>query len=555
MNLIYGKGFFLRKNLKVLDDICLLSKNEISKQVIESKKNTFVQFVPFEFGEVLLELSKLPKFKNILVRGEIYNQECYQSKLYFAIKTLIEKGDFSKFSEFEGDYSFAIETQDNLWIINSQCSQYEIFWRFDNEEILASNYHYYLTNKKNINDKSLSLLCYGENVNIYDNINILKRNSVVNINYKDKKCYIKNNFVKCKNIFNQNTGIDEIGETVHMELVNSVKQKTSDKGKCALMLSGGIDSGAIARCLYECNADAVFYTWSSSNKNVSEYQYSHKVAQKFGYEIVEIVLDEFPNNYSVCKNQSNKYPHTKSVSPWWEIAFEQAYKDNVKFFFSGHHGSILGQEKKMKQQSGLWHDYNLLSFIENHIKRNFSSIIPTQKNDRHIPRGCDIFSPQIKDIISKECVFRTFSRMSTDHYSYFINFCEKYNIYFEDAYLNSKILDIAFSLPQKYTSKEYGGFLINKIPLRYSMINKLPHEIVSRCYAANLDYISSKVFNDNYKSILGSFDTNSELVKRNIVDLSNVKLLLKSNDSFLLGKNQDSICIAYMIEEWLNRQV
>lgn len=38
------------------------------------------------------------------------------------------------------------------------------------------------------------------------------------------------------------------------------------------MLSGGIDSGAIARCLYECNADAVFYTWSSSNKNVSEYQ-------------------------------------------------------------------------------------------------------------------------------------------------------------------------------------------------------------------------------------------------------------------------------------------
>ena len=531
----------------------IVSQTPLCEQFLENKKTMFIQFIPAEYSEILLELDSIPNLKAILIRGEIYKKENYQIKIVNAIKSLIESNDFNKFSEFEGDYSLAIETQDNLWIINSQCSQYEIFWKFDGEELVASNYHYFLTNKESINDDNLSLLCYGESVNIYDKVNVLERNSIIKLNYRNKKCYINRNLVKNRNIFNHNTGIDEIGEIVHTELVNSVKQKTNGKGKCALMLSGGIDSGAVARCLYECGVDAVFYTWSSLNKKVSEYQFSHKIAKRFGYEIVEIVLDEYPNNNSICKSQSDKYPHTKAVSPWWEIAFEQAYKDNVKFFFSGHHGSIIGQRNK-KEQSGLWINYDLLRFIEKYAKQQINSIIPNKIFNSFVPRGYDIFTPESKQIISRQSLIRTFPKMSTDHYSYFVNFCEKYNIFFEDAYLSSKILEIAYSLPKKYTSKEYGGFLINKIPLRYSMINRLPHEIVSRCYAANLDYISCTNFKNNYRSILKYFDSNSELVKRNIVDLLGVKKLLESNNYLLLDKNQDSICISYMIEKWLNQQ-
>lgn len=353
-------------------------------------------------------------------------------------------------------------------------------------------------------------------------------------------------------IFPNKTTLYEIGEEVHAALLASVKNSLQGSSKSALLLSGGIDSGAVAKCLQECNANTIFYTWSSKNKNVSEYQYSKKIGEFLGYETIELIIDAPPYDNSLPKCASVDYPHTKTVSCWWEHAFEQASQNNIDTIFTGHHGGIIGAPNHHVRNwlASFWYNYVVYNFINNKIPLNITKL-PIYKNEKQIHRGIDIFTIDVQKHLKTNILLKSAPQMNTDNYSYLINFNDRFNIPFEDVYLSSRLLDISYSIPAKFKQAKYGGFTINKIPLRYSMIGHLPKEIVSRCHSANLDYMDSQNFKKNSNYYLSMFKEDSILVKKGIIDISKIRELQRKPDS-LIDKNRTSILISLMVEDWLS---
>ena len=544
-----GKGFYINKKFSYNTKVLNSSITEF--EFLKETQNCFVQFSPIN-NILLNNLKQKFNITTFLIRGRIYDQNNLAKNFEKAIHMLLENENPKFFREIEGDYTLAIEHNNILWILNGRCSQYEIFWMYNNSQFIASNYLHLVSKNTQINYDLLPILCYGDEVNIYKDLYVLKRNSLLKIDYTKRTCKIKENIIPNLSIFSNKTTLDEIGEEVHSALLASVKNSLQGSSKSALLLSGGIDSGAVAKCLQECNANTIFYTWSSKNKNVSEYQYSKKIGEFLGYETVELIIDEPPYDNSLPKHICVDYPHTKTVSCWWECAFEQASKNNIDTIFTGHHGAIIGAPSHYirNQLGSFWCNYGVYNLINNKIPLNITKL-PIYKNEKQIHRGIDIFTVDAQKYLKTNILLRSTPAMNTDNYSYLINFSDRFNIPFEDVYLSSRLLDISYSIPAKFKQKKYGGFIINKIPLRYSMIGHLPKEIVSRCHSANLDFMDSQNFKKNLNYYLSMFKEDSVLVKKGIIDISKIRDMQRKPDS-LIDKNRTSILISLMVENWLS---
>lgn len=100
---------------------------------------------------------------------------------------------------------------------------------------------------------------------------------------------------------------------------------------------------------------------------------------------------------------------------------------------------------------------------------------------------------------------------------------------------------------------EAQGFYINKITLRYSMINRLPFDVVSRCYCANLDYIANHQLKRHLDTIFSLLSVpDSCLAQRKIIDVARIDCL-RDSDFETIAKYRTVLTTCAMIEQWLRQ--
>lgn len=546
--LFYSAGFAINKKIDEPNNIeYYVSLNDNTNLFLFQNSNSYLNFLPYD--RELKFLFNIVKRKygltNILLCGRFFVDNGFNNKFDYAIKQLIHRNDYSFFKNVEGNYIIAIETNEMLWVYNSQCSEYMAFWSFRGNQIKISNYHNYIS--ESINDSLLTLLCYGDKLNIFNDVNILTKNSILMIKYKTRQCSITLNAISPQVVLNGKESLEEIGEIIYNALLNSTRQRLKGYNKIALLLSGGIDSSAIAKCLADLNANVVCYTWSSKNTKLSEYQYSKEVGQKLGIEVIELKIDETPNNF-IFPKLTTIYPFEHTLSNWSFISFEQAFKFGAQAMFAGLHVSPFENNLKIQKRKL---PYNVFYLLNNYIPK---IILNTNfyKHNNDLPgRDSLLFTKDAQQLINNHSRMpELFNKAPTDMYSYKINCCDTFNISYESPFLNKDLIDIAFSLPYNYKNIIHGNYVINKVALRYSMLNKLPSKVISHCYPANLNYIFGYNIYKNYEQILEYFDKEKYLIKNGIIDINSLRDIRKNKDAIF--KASGTIQIACSVQYWLD---
>ena len=486
----------------------------------------------------------------VFVSGNIYAIDFVdQADIESIFEKALKKQDFSGFSKIIGDYVLAFGRSDKVIIYNSIASQFECFWKFENQTVFVSNLHYLLVGMKDINIDSLPLLCYGEQVNIYRNLNVLKANCALIID--NGKCRILNHALRLNNPIPFGTSINEIGEVLYSSVLNYVRTIVKDKKKCSLLLSGGIDSATIARCLYDLNIDADFYTWGSSNSEVNEANFSREIAHMFGKEIIQLNVDEQPYNYLFPKNQSTHFPYFNPLSSWIELVFDLSKENGSDIIFTGEYAELIQTKRLNRFEPSL----NLNVQTWDKITRGivlYNQGLSKIKNVS-IPRKNEIFTPFAREQIVNHLKNHNIPHMNTYHYCYKTNFVDLYNISWCSPFLNQDYLSLAYYMPKKYTKHYYAGFMINKIALRHAMIDKLPHSIVSRSYPSNMNYMITKTFIPQSTVLLERFNEDSYLVKNGILDLNYINKISREKDLYALDRNKTTLIPSLLIEDWFER--
>lgn len=546
--LFYSAGFAINKKIdEPSNKEYSISLNDKTNFLLFQNDNSYLKFSPYDRDlDVLFNtLKKRYGLTNILLCGRFFINNEFNKKIDFAFKQLVCNNDYSFFKDVEGNYIVAIESNEMLWVYNSQCSEYMAFWYFSGNQIKISNYHNFIS--ESINDSLLTLLCYGDKLNIFNDLNVLTKNSVLMINYKTKQCSIILNAIKPDIVLSGNESLEEVGEMIYYSLLNSTRQRLKGYNKVSLLLSGGIDSAAVARCLADLNANVICYTWSSKNERLSEYQYSKEVGQALGIEVLEIKFDEAPNNF-IFPKLTSIYPFEHTLSNWSFVSFEHAFNFGAQAMFTGLHVGPFENSSKIKKRNLSYSTFSLLNNSLPQIILNTHSY----KQRPDLPgRDSLIFTRSAQQLIKNHNrIPALFNKVPIDMYSYKINCCDTFNIPYESPFLNKELINIAYSLPHSYKNVIHGNYIINKIALRYSMLNKLPQKVVGHCYPANLNYIFGHNIYKNYDQVLEYFDESKYLIRNDIIDLNNLRAIRKNKDA--IYKASGSIQIACSVQYWLD---
>lgn len=556
--MIKSNGFVIKKCIDNSQNVKYISftVNELNEGFLLKKYNSYINF----FGKVLpyndsvdnlFEEVKIKYgFKNILLSGRIIETANLNDKINKAFKYLSEQHSFSKFSEIDGDYIIAIESEDYFFAYCGQCSQYPAFWSFNGNCLKFSNYHKFVSDK--INRDLLIPFCCGYKINFFDDLLILKPNCALIVDYVAKKSKVITKVISPSNPFNGKETLPEISELIYSALLRSVENYSKDYDKIALLLSGGIDSEAIARCLYDLNKNFKCYTLSCPKEDASEFRFSKKTGNMLGISVSEIRPDLYHESLIIPKNKTT-FPIGHAVSNWSKILFEQAIQDDAKIIFTGHMAEILDGDKSegsfSKHQELTQKSYNFRTNICNRLALKYCIPRPFY----NYINSFDIFTPEaikkIKVTFSNTKLFDTFL---LDMYSYKINGMDLYNLSYEAPFLSKELFDIAYFLPSWAISGYHGGVRISKIALRYSMVDKLPMEVVGHCYPGNIDYCLQTTLCSNYDDVVKFFTNEKLLIREGIVDLLKIKSLRGNNK--LIMKNAVPLQLVCNIQQWLDYQ-
>lgn len=556
--MIKSNGFIIKKwiGTNLYDEYSSFSIkeiNEVSLNIdLDKKTNSYYKILPYDesidafFEEVKVKYG----FKKVFLSGRIINSDNMCYKIDRAFKCLSEHQTFDAFSEIDGDYIIAVESNDYFLAYCGQCSQFPGFWMFNGERLIFSNYHTFVSNK--INRDLLIPFCSGYKLNFFDDLLILKPNCALIIDYKTKKSKVITQVVRPRNPFNGKETLPEISEIVYSALLNSVRNHTKDYKKFALLLSGGIDSEAVARCLYDLNKDFICYTISCPKEDASEYRFSRKTGDMLGVSVLEIRPDLYPESLIIPKNKTT-FPIGHAVSNWSKILFEQAIQDNADVILTGHMAEILDGDRS----EWTFNDHRVLTQKKYNYKTNVNNRLAF-KYCLPLPfynylNSFDVFTPEAvnrtKATFSNSKLFDTFL---VDMYSYKINGMDLYNISYETPFLCKELLDIAAFLPDWAISAYHGGARISKIALRYSMVGKLPVDVVGHCYPGNIDYCLQTTMCKNYNQVVDFFTKDKFLVREGIVDLAKIREM-KGNSSLII-KNAIPIQLLCNVQKWLDFQ-
>jgi len=480
----------------------------------------------------------------LCISGSIYTMLIHEvEQIEQVFENALTKRDFSGFSNIVGDYIFSFGRNDTVIVFNGIGSQYDFFWNLKNGRFNGSTYHDFVVKTDDIDRNNLPLLCYGHGVNIYNNLNILSRNCALLI--EGKHCIVKNQAQPIKNILPTHSTLEEISEVLYGSLKTHIGHIISGKSKCALLLSGGIDSSVLARCLYDCNVNVDFYTWSTRNQIISDSSFSSQVAAMFGNKLNALLVDEEPYGNLYPRHPANVFPYFNPLSSWMEAAIilaKEAGNDMIMTgcFAESIRGSSMIQrlEPSLVASVSFWDVLGAIGGIGRYIHKKTS----------RSPRKMDFFTLEAKTIIDNS----TSPKIGAQMYSYKVNLMDYYRVELCSPFLNHDYTSLSRYMPKRYSNYHYAGFEINKVALRYAMLDKLPHSVVSRCYPSNTNHMIARSFLPKANELLRDFTTDSYLVRNGIVDLEKIQQALRIHDINTFDKNKTTLCPLLLIEKWLS---
>lgn len=460
---------------------------------------------------------------------------------------------------YQGDFSLALVDGESIYIYTSPESTLPIFYMELDDIIVVSTRHDELPINvvKDIDVNILSMMLYDMRYLPYKNISILGAGytlKVANSIVEKEKFYIERN-IRLDLSF---CSFDDVSEYFLNMMISTLKNKFKTSDKVGVLLSGGIDSALLAYCLKAIGCDVVLYTWSMPTiPTCDEWEYAHLVAQRLDYPHRKIVVDNEEFNFGLLDQSEYNIPLLHNYSRAWKISCEKMAEEGINILISGYGAAIFESPKySLNTMVRELPFVDAVSECINAIANPFLNFEDIWKKKSSVPerkinflRSIDYFEENyVNDICNSDYSVHEFNMQE---YAQEINIFQKYGIKCIHPYRNSSVMDLAASLPDSCKTRMHRGQQVNKLLLRYSMVNKLPHEIVGRTYPASMTALIQMYIkkycrnNDIVKSLY-------PLIEKKIINKEVLEKIMQEERRLSLNAQSLHICLQFC--NWIQSQ-
>lgn len=492
--------------------------------------------------------------------------------------------DLTILRRIDGDFVAAVITSEQVVLLRSLTSTTMLFYRVCSDTIQwSTNFMDLVDDPFDDMDRDvLAFVTWGGNAIPYPGIETLLPGEFVRFNARG---VVREQFDDYERPgYPRQMSLAEWGESARELIQRSVARRARPFRRVGLLLSGGMDSSAIARCLVDAGADVRCYNWASpSYPPADESRYARSVAEHLGIPLTSIDIggDRFAGSRFLDEGWEFSVPYNHGLYRWWHEAVQIA-KQEVDCLMTGRFGdgfcgrselNLFADLATIEPLQGVKFFLHSLS-VPTTTARLLSSFLPS-------PEGIKLFVQSLPLPVNMGFLRNFLRRRKTDlsPWRQIYHFTEEAQqaismlkdqatsrellqslaldnntlrpagLVHISPFLDRDIMCLVKAIPSAYRLLPYGGQVINKPVLRWAFLDLLPPEVVRRNYQRSFSAITQWYCLNNKEFLRRLFSRDAYLVKYGIVDYRRFLEVLEDRRKVQMCAN--TIIRSAMVELWL----
>ena len=462
---------------------------------------------------------------------------------------------FADLGGIRGDFVASLMSRDKVVLLRSLdvSANLSLFYRVVGRSLIwSTNYVDLVRPIADIDFERLSAFAWGASVNPYPDVQVVRPGTFVKFTRSGIETGTFDDIGAVS--VDARMSITDWGPLVRDCLTEAVKRRVRQFKRVGVMLSGGIDSAGIVRCLVDIGADVTCYNVAAfSRMTANESDYASAVCDYLGVplRIIDVSSDGLEGSGFINHSWRFRTPHNHIFYGWWTRLVELA-REEVDCLVSGHGGDGVFSGPFATRDP---RDLSTLSRLRQTPLRHIPAILghslslPRFRDSGLLPVGRQADS-YTSSALKSAARYREVAGSALQSVSQENNLVRPNGLVELTPYFDKDLLALSQVLP--FHNLAYGGQLITKPVLRSAFLGLLPSEVVSRTQNPVYADVPQEYCVNNRDLLRSIIHRDSWLVRLGVVDHPKFSELLSDDDRLRI--NAESIGANCLTSLWLDAQ-
>ncbi|MFF3227055.1 asparagine synthase-related protein [Nocardia suismassiliense] len=450
------------------------------------------------------------------------------------ITATLRSGRYADLAELPGDLVGCLVTDDRVFLFRSLFTRDTLFYKQSGHTLAWSSDPADLIpdGLDRLDRETIWRICRGDSIFAYPELGMLRPGHLLVFDGVSAEV-VQYDRITPKPLPRGSTARDYAERA--WELLLAATRPYAHNGHIGLLLSGGMDSSAVAAALVANGADVTAYHLATDDPLADESEYAREVCRYLSIPFVPIMTDTGAGHVNEGWRFSHPYNHTGFR--WLEQIVQRVHQDGVELLTWGRDGDLLfspapdygvcdvlqgrlsWSEKRLMLRGLLCSRWTLTDLLKS-VRRSYSLAIDasafgdyTRHPDFLVPMPGVRFELPNPEFVPEE--------QTTD-----LALAWPHGVQFCSPMADRALYELMTGMPRAYRCISYGGRNINKPVLRLMLEDRLPPMIWRRHGRLWLGSPHENFCLNHPQALAGLLGPDSLLAGLNIVDPAQVVAVL-----------------------------
>src|SRR5579859_3009601 len=234
----------------------------------------------------------------------------------------------------EGEYCGCLFTENDIWFWKTRTSNVNIFYRREGLGLCWSTDPRMLVTEQDLSHDALVQCCLGDDVFVYEGIEYISAGTIVKCSATRTRVTVFDPIPPCSHP--PRVTLPDLAAEARAALIEATCPLAHSQHKIGLLLSGGIDSAAVAAALVQHGAAVTAYHLEFDHPAASESAYAQAVCKMLSIPLV--VVPATTGNDYLSSDWRFSHPYGHAGLRWMQLIAERACQDGISFLMTGRGG-------------------------------------------------------------------------------------------------------------------------------------------------------------------------------------------------------------------------
>ncbi len=481
--------------------------------------------------------------------------ESEPKRYYSYLHQALVKDDFTPLKQIDGDFVGSIVTPNEALLVRSIESRTPLYFRVAKQSLSwSTNYLDLVDPLSEIDVDRLAICAWGASIIPYRKVQALKAGSYVRFKRNGVNHGVYDSLLESS--VSTKMSLSDWGDYCRDLLFNSIRKRAKRFRNVGVLLSGGIDSAAVARCLVDLGANVTCYHYASpSYPPADETDYARAVCDYLDVPltIINVSDDRLPGGKLLDPSWRFHVPHNHTLFGHWK-RFVDVVGTEIDCVFSGAGGdavfgapgfriwSAIAGSRLRDLPTLLKHTLSVPSFPTN--DPHLGTVPPARRFDYYTEES----SRAVHKYISEQGIGRSDEVGGLYNTSIDIDLLRPRGLVALVPYASREMKVLRRDIP--YSRLPFGGEFVPKPILRMAFLDQLPARTIQRWSPPHLGGVMQEFCLNNKDVIRTIVTQGSKLSKMGIIDHGRLLNLMGREQS--LRSNARTIIANSLVSLWFD---